>query len=136
MAEVIYPDVEKHLVETLQSLLDGRTEPVASGVFVSVKKPPADASPYPTKTVIIRGDGGADLDHVRRSERVGINVWAPTYGEANELSRLVAALLRETTGDEIKRVRIGLHPTRVDEDGTEEHRYLTAEFVVKGTNLS
>ena len=135
MGEVVFPDIELFLVTALQNQLDASTEPVASGVFVGVKKPRTDTNPYPPKTVIIRSDGGADLDHVRRSERVGINIWCPTYGEANDLARLVAALIRGVTGTEVKNVRIGLHPTRIDEDGPEEHRYLTAELVVKGTNL-
>ena len=136
MEAVIYPDLEKVLVEKLTELLGAREEPVAQDVKVSTIKPSPDVTPYPGKTVVIRSDGGAELDHVRRLDRVGINIWAPTYAEASDLARLVTALLADTTGEAIKNVRITLHPIRVAEAGPEEHRYLTAEFVVKATNLT
>lgn len=135
MAVVVYPDTEKALSGALQSLLDGRTEPVAENVRVSTIKPSSEVVPYPPKTVVIRSDGGVDLDHVRRLDRVGINIWCPTYAEANDLARLVAALMRDVTGPDFKNVRVVLHPVRIDELGTEEHRYLSVELVVKGSTL-
>jgi hypothetical protein len=133
---VIYPDTEKVLVAALQGLLDGRSESIAADVHVSTIKPPSDLTPYPSKTVVIRSDGGADLDHVRRLDRISVNIWAPNYSDANELARLVASLIRDVTGDAIKNVRLVLHPVRVDEEGPDEHRYLTAEVVVKATTLA
>lgn len=135
MEVVVYPDTEKVLSAALQGLLDGRPEPVAANVRVCTVKPSSDVVPYPPKVVVIRSDGGVDLDHVRRLDRVGINVWCPTYAEANDLSRLVAALVRDITGPDIKNVRVVLHPVRIDELGPDEHRYLSVELVLKGSNL-
>lgn len=135
MEVVIYPDTEKVVVAALQGLLDGSADPVAANTRVSTIKAPSDVQPYPEKSVVVRSDGGVDLDKVRRLDRIGINIWAPDYETANDLSRLVAALVRDITGPDIKKVRVVLHPVRIDEAGPEEHRYLTAEIVVKGADL-
>jgi hypothetical protein len=132
---VIFHDVEKTIVNGLTSLLESRTEPIAADVFVATKKPSASLVPYPSKMVIIRSDGGPKADYVRQILRIGVNVWAETYAEANELSYLVDALGEELRGEVIKMVSTTLAPTRVPEDSEEEHRYLTWEVVTKGITL-
>lgn len=135
MNKVIFPDLEKTIVNGLQSLLDGRTEPMATDVYVATKKPPTDFTPYPEKIVTIRDDGGADLDSVRRLSRIGINVWATEYATASGLAHLINALKDDLLGDEIKMIQTNLSPTRLPEESQEEHRYLVWEVVVKATNL-
>lgn len=135
MEVVLYPDAERVLVAALDGLLQARSEPVAANVYVSVKKPPAELKPQPEKVVVVRSDGGADLDHVRRLERIGINIFAPDYEQANELAHLVAAVVRQTTGDAIKNVRVVMHPVRVAEATQAEQRYITVEVVLKAGNL-
>lgn len=132
---VIFPDIEKILVAGLKAALDDRSEPVAANVYVATKKPAPDYTPYPSKIVVIRADGGLQLDDVRKNERIGVNVWCTDYGTANELSYLVAALMKTLTGESVKFVNMVLSPVRVDEASKEEHRYLTFELIVKGSNL-
>lgn len=135
MNKVIFPDLEKTIVNGLQSLLDGRTEPMATDVYVATKKPPTDFTPYPEKIITIRDDGGADLDSVRRLSRIGVNVWAKDYATASGLAHLINALKDDLLGDEIKMIQTNLSPTRLPEESQEEHRYLVWEVVVKATNL-
>lgn len=132
---VIFPDIEKVLVAGLKAALLARSEPIAANVHVATKKPAPDFSPYPTKIVVIRADGGPQIDDVRKTERIGINVWCDTYSNANELSYLVAALMKTLTGEHVKFVNMVLSPIRIDEDSTEEHRYLTFELIVKASTL-
>lgn len=132
---VIFPDIEKVLVAALKTALLARDEPIAANVYVATKKPAPDYSPYPSKMVILRADGGPQLDDVRKTERIGVNVWCDTYANANELSYLVAALMKTLTGDSVKYVNMVLSPIRIDEASTEEHRYMTFELVVKASNL-
>lgn len=135
---VIFPDVEMVLVAGLKTALASRTEPVADSVHVSTIKPAPDVSPYPTAIVTIRSDGGPVMDDVRKTERIGINVWCSgtqAYENASELAHLVTALMKSLTGDSIKYVNNVLSPIRIDEESTEEHRYMTFELIVKGSTL-
>lgn len=132
---VIFPDVEKILVAGLKASLDSREEAFTDSVYVSTKKPGPKTTPYPTKIITIRSDGGPQLDDVRKLERIGINVYANNYADASDLSRMVAALVRGLTGEYIKFVEIILSPVRVDEESQEEVRYMTLEVTTKGTTL-
>lgn len=135
MAKVIFPDVEKVLVASLTAALAARSEAVAQNVKVATIKPAADVSPYPSKIVVIRGDGGPSLDHVRKMERIGLTIWADTYADASSLARLVEAIIPSLTGSAIKLATVQLSPVRVAEDGPQECRYMTVEVITKGTDL-
>jgi hypothetical protein len=135
MPAVIFPDVEKVLVAAFKSELDERDESYAINVHVATKKPPPDKKPYPKRMVIIRSDGGPKVDWVRKIERIGITIWADTYADASDLARLVEALSTTLTGEQIKLATVVLSPTRVDEAGPQECRYLTLELIVKGSTL-
>jgi hypothetical protein len=132
---VIFPDIEKVLVAAIKNELNARSESYAQNVHVSTIKPAADVKPYPSRIVTIRSDGGPKVDWVRKLERIGINVWADTYADASNLARLIEALSVTLTGDEIKLSRVALSPTRIDEAGPQEARYLTLELIVKGSTL-
>ena len=136
MEAVIFPDVEKVLVAALKAELSTRSEPVAANVSVSTIKPSPQKSPYPTKIIVVRSDGGTHLDHVRRMERLGLSIYADTYAEASDLARLVEALVRTLTSAEIKLIDVVLSPVRIDEASEQEHRYMTLEIITKGTDLS
>lgn len=135
MEKVIFPDIEKVVVAGLVNLLASRTEPVAHNVKVATIKPAPDVSPYPSKVIVVRGDGGPKLDQVRKMERLGLTIWADTYADASGLARLVEALVTDLAGEEIKYVNVALSPVRVAEDGPQECRYLTIEVITKGTDL-
>jgi hypothetical protein len=133
---VIFPDVEKVLVAALKAELNSRSEPIAANVTVATIKPTPQQKPYPTKIIVVRSDGGTHLDHVRRMERLGLSIFADTYAEASELARLVEALVRMLTSDEIKLIDVVLSPIRIDEASLQEHRYMTLQIITKGTDLT
>ena len=135
MPAVIFPEIEKVLVAAIKAELDSRSEPYAASVYVATKKPAADVNPYPARIVVIRSDGGTQQDWIRKSERVGITIWANDYAQASELARLIEALAITLTGNEIKLSRIILSPVRIDEPGPQECRYLTLELITKGSTL-
>jgi hypothetical protein len=132
---VIFPDIELVLVRDITAALADSPIELAENVRVATIKPAPDETPYPSKIVVVRGDGGPQLDHVRKIERVGITIWADTYKDASELARLLEALLRQMTGEEVKLVDIILSPVRIDEEGPQECRYMTLEIITKGTTL-
>ena len=132
---VIFPDAEKVLVAAIKQKLDARTESYTNGVVVATKKPAADVTPYPARNVVIRSDGGPELDHVRKLERISISVYAGTYADASNLARMVQALMRTTTGADIKQVTAILSPVRTDEEGPQEARYMTFEIITKAKTL-
>jgi hypothetical protein len=127
----IFPDVESILVERVVDALDAETDPIAAGVFVSVRKPPPNLSPYPSKIVTIRTQGASTLTpDLLRLEAIGVNVYAESYGDANSLARIVESVIRAAYGGYLKRVDATAAPTRVNNDGKEEQRYFTFNIVV------
>jgi hypothetical protein len=135
MPAVVFPDVEKVLVAGLKAELEERAESYAQDVYVATKKPAADQNPYPARIIVVRSDGGPKLDWVRKSERIGITIWANTYSDASDLARLIEALSITMTGESIKLSQVILSPVRVDEAGPQECRYMTLELITKGSTL-
>lgn len=137
----IFPDVEILLRTVIVAGLAASTDSVAANVTVATKKPDPSVTPYPSKIVTIRGDGGGQLERdITKVERVGINVYvggSNAYATASNLARLVEAIVRAGVGGAIKRVETSLSPVRVDTDATNtpEQRYMTFEVVVKAADL-
>lgn len=132
----IYPDVEELLVARISDALNQSAEPVADGVVVSVKKPAANVKPYPAKIVTVRADGGFDEErNIVRREAVGINVYCQDFATANELVRLVEAIVRGLAGGSIKLVEISLSAVRVDNPAKEEQRFFTASIVTQSVEM-
>jgi hypothetical protein len=132
----IYPDVEQVLVARISDALNQSAEPVADGVVVSVKKPAANVKPYPSKIVTIRADGGVDEQrNVVRREALGINVYAQDYATANDLVRLVEAIVRGLAGGQIKLVEVDLSWVRVDNPAEEEQRFFQVSIVTQSLEL-
>lgn len=132
--QVIFPNLESELIRCLKELLTKIDAPVASGVFVSVRKDDSKSS----KQITVRSDGGFVRNRVLKEEAFGINVWANTFKEASELATYIEALLPlvPTVSNSIKNVSISLSATRINEAGTTEQRYLTGTCLVKGQNLT
>jgi hypothetical protein len=133
----IFPDIEKLFVSAIKSGLQASTNPVASSVTVATIKPAADVNPYPAKIVTVRADGGASLERdLTRLERLGINVYASTYGNASELARLVESIVRTVRPSGVKLVETSMSPIRVDTASTTapEQRYMTFEVTVKAAD--
>lgn len=134
----IFPDVEKLLVAAIKSGLTASSAPVSNNVTVATVKPASNLSPYPSKIVTVRGDGGAiKVRDLTRTERIGVNVYATTYANASDLARLVESIVRASAGNEIKHVETVLSPARVAESSTDtsEQRYMTFSVVIKATDV-
>lgn len=127
----IFPDVEKVLVAYLNQVL--------SGVTVATVKPAAGTSPYPSKIVTVRSDGGSQRERgITRSELIGVNVYAKTYAGASDLARLVESNIRDAAGvGGIKLVETQLSPTRVVDPSTDtsHQRYMTFSIVTKASDV-
>lgn len=131
----IFPDIESLVIGRLQDYLDIRTESVCDNVLVAAVKPAPDEVPYPTHIVTVRSDGASiKVRGITRSERIGINVYAPSYGEANALSRIVESVMRDLAWGDIKLVETVSSPIRIGNESKEEQRYLTFDLVVKATD--
>lgn len=127
----IFPDLELALVDRIVEALALETDPVAEDVFVSVKKPPPNLEPYPGKIVTIRSQGASTtIPELLRTEGLGVNIYAANYGDANTLARIVESVVRNCVGGTLKRIDATSAPTRVNNDGIEEQRYLTFNVVV------
>jgi len=132
----IFPDLEALVVSRLSDALNQSADPIADGVVVSVKKPAANVKPYPSKIVTVRADGGfQESRNITRRDALGVNVYCADYKTANELARLVEALLRSLTGGQIKLVEISLSPVRVDNPAQEEQRFMTASIVTQAVEM-
>lgn len=131
-APILYPDVELLLCDALRDALAARPEPYAADAHVDAEVP----NPRTDFMVIVRNDGGPPLGDVRSLARVGINVYGPTKQQANDLARLVAALLPALrgTGDITAVPSVGV-PNEVADPSGQDRFYLTAELHVRGTRL-
>ena len=126
---VIHDDIELWACNRLRELILARIEPYTDNVFVSNTTP----NPRRDRMVIVRRDGGGRLDAVREAPRLGINVWAKTEQDANNLGRLVAALLAASPdGDPVSKVTITGGPYAIPEQSPHFVRYITAELVSHG----
>lgn len=131
----IFPDVETLVIARLVDYLALNSNPVTDGVAVAAVKPAPDETPYPARIVTVRSDGASMLIRgITRSERIGINVYAATYGDANSLSRIVESIMREIAWGDIKLVETVSAPVRISNDSKEEQRYMTFDLVVKATD--
>lgn len=125
---VLFDDIELWATGALRAALAARSEPYTDDVYVSNKVPTVRRN----RMVIVRRDGGGRLDVVREAPRLGINVWAKTEQDANDLGRLVAALLwAAPDGDPVSRVTVTGGPYPVADD-TDFLRYITAEVISHG----
>lgn len=136
LAVVLFADVELLVTGKLRTALAGRAEPYTSGVYVSNSSPadPSAGEPStPARMVTVRRDGGPRLDVARDQPRIGVNVWAATEQDCNDLARMVAALVwAMPDGDPIVRVDQTSGPTTIPDD--RPHKYLTFDLTMRGTD--
>lgn len=129
--DVLFPDVEAHLITYLRAALVARTEPVTANVWVGNLLPKS----VPQRAVLVRDDGGPTLGDVRAVARVGVNVWAPSEADVSDLANLVSALVGASAdGTPVVRAQT-TRPYSVTDDAGRPRHYFTAELIVRGTNL-
>lgn len=126
---VIYSDIEKTLVSYLKSTLNAMPE------YINVRVATVKSKENSLPEVIIKGAYNADINQVLRAASAVIDVYATSYEEANRLSLIVDAFIREATVGDIKKVDVVLGPTRTIEQSQMEKRSLSVDFVVKANNL-
>lgn len=132
-AAILFPDVELVFTDYLRTALAGRPEAYASGVFVSNAVP----NPRRDRMVIVRRDGGPRTSTTLEAARVAVRVWASTDRDANDLARLVRALLwAMPDGDPVTAVRDLSGPSAVPDASGQPLRFLTVEAVVRGSDLT
>lgn len=127
---VVPPDVELWLTGWLRDVLAERAEAVAAAVTVGTVL----GNPRPVKAVTVALDGGPALDVARSVARVRLNVWAGTERDANDLARLVYALVVACPdGNPVLSARGVLRPIAVPDPSGQPHRLTTVELTVRGT---
>ena len=128
---LVFPDIELVLTQRIRAALNARSEVYAQSVHVSTSVP----NPRKDRMVTVRRDGGT-ISAVSDRPRVGINVWAPTEQQANDLARLVVAILRSLpNGAPILAVPSISGPSPVADESAQPRRYLTAELHTRGVPL-
>lgn len=130
---VVMPDVVLWATGYLATALAARSEPYTADVYVGTKIPKERRS----RMVIVRRDGGPRLDSLRESARLTINVWASTDQDANDLARMVRALLwAAPTGDPVVRVDDSAGPSPVPDESGQPRILLSVNVIVRGSNLN
>jgi len=130
---VVFPDVELVLTGLLRDALATRGEPYAADVYVGTTTP----NPRRPRMVTIRRDGGTSIEGLLEAAQVGVNVWADSEQNVNDLARLVRALLwAAPNGKPICRVDDVSGPIAIADDSGQPLRYLTFEITVRGEPLA
>ncbi len=125
---VIFPDVEKYLIDYLRPLL------AEWGPFISNRQT-SDRIP----AVIIRDDGGQS-GFVQAARRVGVRIINDSPEQASRLARTVEALIRQADQN-LKACPVvdvqtyGPYRVEPDKPGLTEF-YMTAELVVMGSPIA
>lgn len=130
---VVFPDVELLICTLLRQALADRAEPYTTDVYVGTTVP----NPRLPRMITVRHDGGARLDAALESAQLGINVYAVTETDVNDLARLTRALLwAAPDGKPLTRVNDVSGPVAVPNESGQFLRYLTLEAVLRGEPLT
>ncbi len=129
---IIAPDLEDWLVDYLATSLAARPESYASGVSVSIHVPVT----MPARLVVVRRDGGPQLDRVFTLARVTFQVWAGTDADATDLALMVSALVVSSpNGSPVVRAT-ATGPARLPPERDRAYRSLTAALTIRGTQFT
>jgi hypothetical protein len=126
---IIFSDLEIILVDYLKEELEAIN---MADVKVSVKK----SKENNLKEVIITANYIDEVTRVHRNATAVLDIYAPTYAEANSLSLTVESLIREATVGDIKKVEVVLGPTRTTELTESERRSISVDLVIKANNYN
>lgn len=126
---VIFPDIEKVLVSYFNTALAGQNVRVGT-----IHSQPDENTP--AKQVVINTAYGVETEQkVTKEATVTLDIYADTYSDANALGLLVEALIRDSVGQDIKRVEVRLGPVRTTEQSEQERRSIDVSLIIKGTEL-
>jgi hypothetical protein len=124
-----YSDIEITLINYLKNALEDEN---INDVIVSVKKSKQNG----LKEIVLTGNYNDEFTPVHRSASAIIDIYAPTYAEANSLSLTVEALIREATVGDIKKVEVVLGPTRTTELTESERRSISVDLIIQANNYN
>jgi hypothetical protein len=123
---VIFSDIMSHLVMRLQTSL------TAAGFTTTRVGVKADDT---TRQVILRRDGGTRRSKTIMTDSIGVNVYAPSYGDAEALALMVQAIFDDLPdGNPI----VDTNPESSIQDVSDlkgERRFLRFAIDHRGTNL-
>lgn len=125
MPLIVYPDVELWAVGKIRAALTARG--ITARVSTSYRGDAAE--------VVVRRDGGPQLDRVRESARLGVNVYRkgdPHDQGINDLAALVSAILRDSADATVPRVRQTSGAAPISEAEGTRRRYMTFELTTRG----
>lgn len=135
---VLFDDLELWATGALRTALAARSEPYTDDVYVSNDYPLDPATGEPTRRprmVIVRRDGGPRLDVAREEAQMGVNVWAETTQDANDLARMTAALLWSSPdGDPVVKVEQISGLTPIDDPSKQPRVYMTFAITYRGAD--
>ena len=130
---VVMPDVELLLTGYLRDALAARSEECCQDVHVSTSVP----NPREDRMVVVRRDGGRRLDAFRDLARVGVQVWASSFGECVELASIVRALIQGLPdGAPILACSEQLAPSAVPDKSGQPMRYGVFDLTLRGSDLT
>ena len=130
---IVFPDIELAVTSYLRDALEERDEACCSGVYVSI----IASNPRSDRMVVVRRDGGRRLDAFRESARIGVQVWATTFGECVELASIVRALIQAMPdGNPVISAVERSAPSPVDDVSGQPMRFGTFELTARGATLT
>lgn len=129
---ILMPDVVLWATGYLATALAARSESYTSSVYVGTAVPKQRRD----RMVIVRRDGGPRLDILRESARLTVNVWAKTEQDANDLARMVRALLwAAPDGAPVVRVDDSAGPSPVPDASGQPRVTFAVNAIVRGEPL-
>jgi hypothetical protein len=134
---IIWPDMESEFVAYMGPALSARPESYAQNVSVRNKVPTerdGDNWPASGRLVVVRDDGGPTTTDVRATARLGVQVWAPSEGDASDLANLVVALLGGWRSPTVRDSRPS-RPYSATETSGRPKQYLSVELMIRGRAL-
>lgn len=129
---VVFPDIEAWLIAYLDAALTDRTESYTDDVLVTNE---TDADDDAVRSVIIRRDGGPQLDRVRELARMSVRVFAANDADATDLANMVRALIAACPdGKPVSRAVEQSGPTPVP-DARSPLRLLVVDLTVRASRV-
>lgn len=129
---VVQPDVELWAAQWLRAALAARPEAYATGVHVGTAVPATRAA----RMVLVRRDGGRRLDLLREVARLTVHTWGSTEQEANDLARLVGALLWSAPdGNPVVQVALNTGASPVADPSGQPMRTQTFDVTTRGQQV-
>lgn len=134
---VLYGSLAADSVPKLQSILDSRPEPCASGVAVANK-----VLPKKRRMVTVNSGPGTGSFDTLDDTTLRINVYADDEADAEDLANLVRAIVEASAplgiidGDPIVRAKVSAGPVEVPNDTNLFQWYMVANVTRRGTQFT